>query len=177
MKQLNLKWLRSQIGVVSQEPILFNTTIGENIRCGKPGESTMEEVRTAATVANVHSFISKLPNGYDTMVGDHGVQLSGGQKQRIAIARIILRNPRILLLDEATSALDTENEKLIQDALKRTAQDGKIIFVIAHRLSTIQDANLIFCMSEGRVLEKGTHRDLMQKYSMYYEIVTAQVRC
>lgn len=170
-----MKWLRSQIGVVSQEPVLFDTTIAENIRYGKQGESTLEDVKAAAKVANAHNFISELPDGYNTLVGEQGTQLSGGQKQRIAIAQAIMRNPRILLLDEATSALDTENEKIVQDALMKLAQDGRIIFVIAHRLSTIQNANLIYCMSDGQVAETGTHRELMQKYNIYYEMVNAQV--
>ena len=173
VSSLNLKWLRSNIGVVSQEPVLFDTTIGENIAYGKEGV-TLNEVQEAAKNANAHDFITSLPNGYETLTGERGVQLSGGQKQRIAIARALVRNPKILLLDEATSALDTESEKIVQDALDR-AREGRTTIVIAHRLSTIQTADVIASIDQGRVVEWGTHSQLMDNEGLYYELVTAQV--
>ena len=173
MKELNLKWLRSQIGVVSQEPVLFDTTIAENICYGRE-DATMEDIIEAAKNANAHNFISKLPDGYDTDVGEGGTQLSGGQKQRIAIARALVSNPRILLLDEATSALDTESEAIVQEALDK-ARKGRTTIVIAHRLSTIQTADLIAAIDGGRVVEMGSHEQLMDKKGLYFDLVTAQV--
>lgn len=172
VKTLNLRWLRSNVGIVSQEPSLFNATIGENIRYGKK-DATMEEIVEAAKNANAHNFISALPNGYDTPVGERGAQLSGGQKQRIAIARAIIKDPKVLLLDEATSALDTESEKIVQDALDK-AREGRTTIVIAHRLSTIQTADIIVSIDKGRVVEKGTHSELMDKEGLYCELVNAQ---
>ena len=172
IKSLNLKWLRSNIGIVSQEPVLFNTTIADNIRMGNDG-ATLEEIKMAAKNANAHKFISSLPDSYDTLVGERGSQLSGGQKQRIAIARALVRNPKILLLDEATSALDTESEKIVQEALDK-AREGRTTIVIAHRLSTIQTADVIVSMDEGRVVEWGTHAELMDHEGLYHELVTAQ---
>ena len=173
IRELNLKWLRDNIGVVSQEPVLFDATIAENIRYGRE-DATMEDIEKAAKEANAHNFISQLPNGYNTSVGDRGAQLSGGQKQRIAIARALVRNPKILLLDEATSALDTESEKIVQEALDR-AREGRTTIVIAHRLSTIQTADIIASMDGGRLVENGTHQQLMEKKGLYYDLVTAQV--
>ena len=173
VRYLNLKWLRSNIGVVSQEPVLFDTTIAENIGYGKEG-ATMEEIETAAKNANAHDFISQLPDGYNTHAGERGAQLSGGQKQRIAIARALVRNPKILLLDEATSALDTESEKIVQAALDK-AREGRTTIVIAHRLSTIQTADVIVSLQGGEVAEIGTHTDLMQRQGLYYELVSTQV--
>ncbi|CAH9090247.1 unnamed protein product [Cuscuta europaea] len=161
LKMIKLRWLRQQIGLVSQEPALFATTIKENILMGRPGASDAE-VESAARVANAHSFITKLPDGFDTQVGERGLQLSGGQKQRIAIARAMLRNPVILLLDEATSALDSESEKLVQEALDRFMM-GRTTLVIAHRLSTIRKADLVVVLQQGCVSEMGTHDELIHK--------------
>ncbi|KAL8168297.1 hypothetical protein V2J09_009796 [Rumex salicifolius] len=161
IKTLKLKWVRQQIGLVSQEPALFATTIKENILLGR-SDATMLEIEEAARVANAHSFIAKLPDGFDTQVGERGLQLSGGQKQRIAIARAMLKNPAILLLDEATSALDAESEKLVQEALDRF-MIGRTTLVIAHRLSTIRKADLVAVLQNGSVSEIGAHDDLMAK--------------
>ncbi|CAO2169944.1 unnamed protein product [Urochloa humidicola] len=163
LKTLKLRWLRQQIGLVSQEPTLFATSIKENLLLGRDSESaTQAEMEEAARVANAHSFIIKLPQGYDTQVGDRGLQLSGGQKQRIAIARAMLKNPAILLLDEATSALDSESEKLVQEALDRF-MIGRTTLVIAHRLSTIRKADVVAVLQGGAVSEMGTHDELMAK--------------
>ncbi|XP_068664909.1 ABC transporter B family member 9-like [Aristolochia californica] len=160
LKKLQLHWIRSKIGLVSQEPILFMTTIGENIAYGKPG-ATPEEIRTATELANAAKFIDKLPQGLDTMVGEHGTQLSGGQKQRIAIARAILKNPKILLLDEATSALDAESERVVQEALIRIMQDRTTV-VVAHRLSTVRNADSIAVVHRGKLVEQGPHSELIK---------------
>lgn len=159
VNEFQLKWLRQQIGLVSQEPVLFNESIRANICYGKEGVTEEEMVR-AAKDANAHNFISTLPGGYDTLVGERGVQLSGGQKQRVAIARAIVKNPRILLLDEATSALDTESEKVVQEALDRVMV-GRSTIVIAHRLTTIRNADLIAVVQKGEIVEQGKHAELM----------------
>ncbi|XP_004304963.1 PREDICTED: ABC transporter B family member 15-like [Fragaria vesca subsp. vesca] len=164
--KLQLKWLRSIMASVSQEPSLFSTTIKENILFGKE-DGTMEEVVEAAIASNAHNFISQLPNGYDTQVGERGVQVSGGQKQRIAIARALIKKPKILLLDEATSALDSESEGLVQEALHRAAT-GRTTLVIAHRLSTIQKADVIAVMQNGSVMELGSHDELIQQTNGVY---------
>uniref|UniRef100_A0A0E0L5B3 MDR-like ABC transporter n=1 Tax=Oryza punctata TaxID=4537 RepID=A0A0E0L5B3_ORYPU len=153
IKTLRLRWIREKIGLVSQEPLLFATSIRENIVYGRE-DATTEEIMAATELANAAKFIENLPNGLDTMVGEHGAQLSGGQKQRIAIARAILKNPKILLLDEATSALDMESERVVQEALNRIMQD-KTTIVVAHRLSTIKDADIISVVQQGRVVEQG----------------------
>ncbi|XP_078443955.1 putative multidrug resistance protein [Wolffia australiana] len=160
IRRLRLKWLRSQMGLVSQEPALFATSIKENILFGKE-DATMDEVIAAAKAANAHSFISQLPLGYDTQVGERGVQMSGGQKQRIAIARAVIKAPKILLLDEATSALDSECERLVQEALDAAAV-GRTTIVIAHRLSTIRNADVIAVIQDGRVVEAGSHDELVR---------------
>ncbi|CAL9160332.1 unnamed protein product [Musa hybrid cultivar] len=159
IKTLKLRWLRQQIGLVSQEPALFATTIKENLLLGRE-DATQAEIEEAARVANAHSFIVKLRDGYDSQVGERGLQLSGGQRQRIAIARAMLKNPAILLLDEATSALDSESEKLVQEALDRF-MIGRTTLVIAHRLSTIRKADFVAVLQRGSVTEIGTHEDLM----------------
>ncbi|XP_023564472.1 multidrug resistance protein 1-like, partial [Octodon degus] len=161
IQQLNVQWLRAQLGIVSQEPVLFDCSIGENIAYGDNSRTvSQEEIVKAAKEANIHQFIESLPDKYDTKVGDKGTQLSGGQKQRIAIARALIRQPRILLLDEATSALDTESEKIVQEALDK-AREGRTCIVIAHRLSTIQNADVIVVIQNGRVQEHGTHQQLL----------------
>jgi ATP-binding cassette, subfamily B (MDR/TAP), member 1 len=172
IKELNVNWLRSNIGVVNQEPILFATTIAENIRFGKK-DSTQEEIIQAAKNANAHDFIMTLPDKYETLCGERGSQLSGGQKQRIAIARALIRNPKILLLDEATSALDNESESIVQAALDK-ARMGRTTLVVAHRLSTIRNADIIFAFQNGVISESGTHEELMQLKGIYYNLVITQ---
>ncbi|KAI9482877.1 MAG: P-loop containing nucleoside triphosphate hydrolase protein [Benjaminiella poitrasii] len=175
IKDLNLAWLRQQLGIVSQEPVLFNMSIRQNLLLGvKDGQAvTEEDIVRACTEANCHSFISKMPEGYDTLVGEQGGMLSGGQKQRIAIARAIIKNPSILLLDEATSALDTQSERLVQKALD-TASAKRTTIVIAHRLSTIRNADLIVVMNHGQLVERGTHQELIQLGGIYAELVKKQ---
>jgi ATP-binding cassette subfamily B (MDR/TAP) protein 1 len=171
-KEYNIKWLREQIGIVNQEPCLFNISIKENIKYGKL-DATDEEVYEAAKKANIHDFVMSLPNKYDTSVGGLGTtQMSGGQKQRVAIARAMIRNPKILLLDEATSALDAESELIVQKALEEASQ-GRTTITIAHRLSTIKDADLICVFREGRIIEMGNHNQLMEKKGEYYNMVLA----
>ncbi|XP_057520627.1 ABC transporter B family member 19 [Amaranthus tricolor] len=172
IKILQLAWLRSQIGLVNQEPALFATTILENILYGKP-DATMAEVEAAASSANAHSFITLLPNGYNTHVGERGVQLSGGQKQRIAIARAMLKNPKILLLDEATSALDASSESIVQEALDRLMV-GRTTVVVAHRLSTIRNVDTIAVIQQGQVVETGTHEELIAKAGAYASLIRFQ---
>ncbi|XP_019363912.1 PREDICTED: multidrug resistance protein 1 [Gavialis gangeticus] len=173
-KALNIQWLRAQIGIVSQEPILFDCTIAENIAYGDNSrEVSHEEIVSVSKAANIHSFIDSLPNKYNTRVGDKGTQLSGGQKQRIAIARALIRQPQVLLLDEATSALDTESEKVVQEALDK-ARRGRTCIVIAHRLSTIQNADKIAVLQNGRIVEQGTHQQLLAAKGLYYSLVSFQ---
>uniref|UniRef100_A0A9J7YMR1 ATP-binding cassette sub-family B member 5 n=1 Tax=Cyprinus carpio carpio TaxID=630221 RepID=A0A9J7YMR1_CYPCA len=173
IRSLNVCWLRENMGIVSQEPVLFGTTITENIRYGRE-DATDEDIERAIKEANAYDFISKLPDKLNTMVGERGAQLSGGQKQRIAIARALIKNPKILLLDEATSALDTQSESIVQAALDK-ARAGRTTIVIAHRLSTIRSADIIAGFSEGKVVEQGTHRELMAKKGVYYSLVMQQV--
>ncbi|KAF8031806.1 hypothetical protein BT93_D0885 [Corymbia citriodora subsp. variegata] len=173
INKLQIKWLRSQMGLVSQEPTLFATSIKENILFGKEN-AEMKEVIEAAMASIAHNFITQLPQGYDTQVGERGIQLSGGQKQRIAIARAIIKAPRILLLDEATSALDSESEKMVQDALDQ-ASIGRTTIVIAHRLSTIRHANNIAVVQNGQVIETGNHEELIQNEDgLYTSLVNLQ---
>ncbi|XP_043932060.1 ATP-binding cassette sub-family B member 10, mitochondrial [Protopterus annectens] len=162
IRSLNPHWLRKHIGTVSQEPILFSCSIAENIAYGAvdPSQVTAAEIHQAADMANANTFISNFPRGFDTVVGEKGILLSGGQKQRIAIARALLKNPRILLLDEATSALDAENEYLVQEALDRL-MEGRTVLIIAHRLSTIQNADAVAVLDQGMIVECGKHEDLL----------------
>ncbi|KAK8644268.1 hypothetical protein V6N13_123579 [Hibiscus sabdariffa] len=169
LSKLQLKWFRSQMGLVSQEPTLFATTIKENILFGKE-DAGMEEIIKAVKASNAHNFISQLPQGYDTKVGERGIQLSGGQKQRIAIARAIIKAPKILLLDEATSALDSESERIVQEALDN-ASIGRTTIIVAHRLSTIRDADLIAVVQDGQVMEIGSHDELMLNEKGYYPML------
>ncbi|KAI3684463.1 hypothetical protein L6452_33687 [Arctium lappa] len=169
IKSLQLNWLRRQMGLVSQEPILFATTIRENILFGKE-DATGEEIEEAAKRANAHDFITQLPKGYDTLVGQLGTQMSGGQKQRISIARALLREPKILLLDEATSSLDSHSEKAVQEALTR-ASVGRTTIIIAHRLSTLRDADLIVVIQSGEVTESGSHDQLIGNTGGPYSVM------
>ncbi|CAD5165795.1 unnamed protein product [Musa acuminata subsp. malaccensis] len=160
LKEFQLKWIRGKIGLVSQEPVLFASSIRDNIAYGKDN-ATVEEIRAATELANAAKFIDKLPQGLDTMVGEHGTQLSGGQKQRVAIARAILKDPRILLLDEATSALDAESERIVQEALDRVMANRTTV-IVAHRLSTIRNADTIAVIHRGSMIEKGSHTELLK---------------
>ena len=163
--------LRRAIGLVQQDVYLFDGTIGENIAYGKSG-ATAEEIAEAARRANIDTFIESLPQGYDTVVGERGSRLSGGQKQRVAIARVFLKNPKILILDEATSALDNESEEAVQESLEELAR-GRTTIIIAHRLSTIKHADEIATVEHGRVVERGTHEELLARggtYARYYRM-------
>jgi ATP-binding cassette subfamily B protein len=172
LRQLDPDWLREQVGVVSQEPILFATSIHENIRYGRL-QATDAEVIAAAQAANAHDFISRFPEGYQTLVGERGVRLSGGQKQRVAIARALLKDPRILVLDEATSALDAESEALVQEALDRLMK-GRTTLIIAHRLSTVMGADRVVVLDAGRVAEQGRHQELYAQDGIYRKLVERQ---
>ncbi|XP_068660453.1 ABC transporter B family member 11-like [Aristolochia californica] len=175
IKKFQLRWLRQQMGLVSQEPVLFNEAIRANIAYGKEEEATEAEIIAAAESANAHKFISSLQQGYDTLVGERGVQLSGGQKQRVAIARAIVKDPKILLLDEATSALDAESERIVQDALDRV-MENRTTMVVAHRLSTIKGADLIAVVKNGAIVEKGRHEALINvKDGVYASLVALHV--
>ncbi|CAG8834190.1 36306_t:CDS:2, partial [Gigaspora margarita] len=173
--KMNVNNLREHIALVSQEPSLYDMTIRENILLGcLSGQNiTQNDLEKVCQEANIHEFIVGLPNGYDTFVGGKGIQLSGGQKQRIAIARALIRNPKILLLDEATSALDSESEKVVQNALDAAAH-GRTTLAIAHRLSTIQHADIIFVMKDGKVYEQGTHQELLELQGIYYMMIQRQ---
>lgn len=164
-------WVQA-VTAVSQEPVLFSGSIRDNIAYGKP-HATEEEIVGAATAANAHDFISALPEGYDTLVGERGGLLSGGQRQRIALSRALLKNAPILILDEATSALDAESERLVQQAIDKLVT-GRTTLVIAHRLSTVQMADLIVVMDNGQVLERGTHKDLVKRNGLYAQLVSSQ---
>lgn len=172
VRRMSLEAYRTQIGVVLQEPFLFSGTIRENIAYAKP-DATTEEIIHAAELANVAEFVDRLPDGYDTIIGENGATLSGGQKQRLAIARAVLKNPRILILDEATSALDTLSEALVQQALDRL-MEGKTTIIIAHRLSTIQNADKIIVIDSGKMVQKGTHDELMAQPGVYKELYEKQ---
>ncbi|CAF1488993.1 unnamed protein product [Rotaria sp. Silwood1] len=172
IRQLNLQWIRSHLGLVSQEPILFDLTIAENIAYGLENVP-MEDIINAASRANIHQFIEELPQGYETKVGMKGRFLSGGEKQRVAIARVLLRQPKVLLLDEATSAMDSQNEQIVQEALEqaRTEDPSRTSLTIAHRLSTIRSCDLIYVLDRGHIVEHGTHAELVQRREAYYKML------
>uniref|UniRef100_A0A4W5MMT0 Bile salt export pump n=1 Tax=Hucho hucho TaxID=62062 RepID=A0A4W5MMT0_9TELE len=172
IRGLNIQWLRSLMGIVEQEPVLFATTIAENIRYGRPGV-TLDDIIHATKEANAYNFIMDLPQKFDTLVGEGGGQMSGGQKQRIAIARALVRNPRILLLDMATSALDNESEAVVQEALDKV-RNGRTTISIAHRLSTIKNADVIVGYEHGRAVERGKHDELLERKGVYFTLVTLQ---
>jgi len=165
ISKIRQKDLRQALTSVPQDPLLFHRSISENIRYGNP-EASLDEVKHVAKLAHAHDFISKLPHGYNTLVGERGVKLSGGQRQRVAIARAMLKPSPILILDEATSALDSESEKLIQDALWKL-MEGRTSIVIAHRLSTIQHMDRIIVMEDGKIVEDDTHANLLKKNGLY----------
>lgn len=174
VRDVTLASLREQVGIVPQETNLFNDTVYNNILYGRL-DATRDEVIAAAKAANADEFIQQLPKGYNTQLGDRGVNISGGQRQRISIARAILKNPRILILDEATSALDTESERIVQEALDRLMV-GRTSFVIAHRLSTIQNAAKIIVLDKGSIVEEGTHQQLMAKHGLYAHLHDIQFK-
>jgi len=172
VRDLDVDSLRAHIGIVTQETYLFHDTIGANLRYGKT-DATQPELEAAARAANIADFIASLPDGYETVVGERGHKLSGGERQRLAIARVLLKDPRILILDEATSALDSENEALIQAAFDK-AMRGRTSLVIAHRLSTILSADVIFVVDRGRIVERGTHRELLERGGTYARLYRTQ---
>jgi ATP-binding cassette subfamily B protein len=174
LKNVTLTSLTAQIGMVTQETYLFNDTILANLLYGKL-DATQAEIEAAAHTANIHDFIMELPLQYQTIVGERGYRLSGGEKQRLALARVILKNPRILVLDEATSSLDSQSEALIQEALSRV-MIGRTNIVIAHRLSTILAADLILVLDHGRIVERGTHNELLAKGGLYAHLYETQFR-
>ncbi|MDA9773265.1 ATP-binding cassette domain-containing protein, partial [Flavobacteriaceae bacterium] len=172
VKDISKKSLLGLMGIVTQDSILFNDSVSENIKLGKQ-DATAEEIRNASEIANAHEFVKELPKQYDTNIGDGGNKLSGGQKQRLSIARAVLKNPPIMILDEATSALDTESEQLVQIALEKMMKN-RTSLVIAHRLSTIQNADNIVVMRKGSIVEQGKHDELLDKKGEYYKLVTMQ---
>jgi ABC-type multidrug transport system fused ATPase/permease subunit len=172
IKQMSLKELRSHIGLVSQETFLFNGTVLDNLKFARPS-ATKEEIIEAARAACVHEFVERLPEGYDTSVGERGVKLSVGEKQRISIARALLKNAPILVLDEATASVDTVTERLIQNALARLLKN-RTSFVIAHRLSTIREADLILVLKSGKVAESGNHAELLGQNGIYADLIRKQ---
>jgi subfamily B ATP-binding cassette protein MsbA len=173
LRRLPLIELRTAVGIVPQEPLLFADTIYENISYGRP-EASMDEVQQAARFAHAHEFIEGLANGYETLVGEHGIRLSGGQRQRVAIARIFLKQPEILILDEATSSLDTESEALVEEALQTVMKD-RTTLIIAHRLKTVQRADRVLVIDDGRILEEGTHAGLVASDGMYARLYRGQL--
>ena len=174
-REITLQSLRALTGIVSQDTVLFNDTVRANIAYGTKGRYTQEQIEAAARAANAHAFISELPEGYDTILGERGTRLSGGQRQRIAIARALLTDPPILILDEATSALDTESERLVQEAIDRLLA-GRTVFVIAHRLSTVVHATQILFLERGRIVERGTHDELLARGGAYRRLYEMQFR-
>ena len=174
VRDVTLESLRRNVGVVLQEPFMFAATIRDSISYGKP-RATQEEIESAARVAQIHDFITSLPEAYDTWVGERGVTLSGGQKQRIAIARMLLVDPKVLVLDDSTSAVDMETEHLIQEALARL-MEGRTTFVIAQRLRTVMRADEIVVLEQGRVVQRGTHASLLQEEGLYRRIFDLELR-
>ena len=174
VKEIALQDLRRHIGIVLQEPFLFNGSVAENIAYGKP-EASLEEIMTAARAACAHDFIVAKPDGYDTQVGEKGAKLSGGEKQRVSIARAILHNPRILILDEATSSVDVDTEKKIQQAIGNLTA-GRTTFAIAHRLSTLRNADRLVVLEKGQIAEIGTHAELMEKKGEFFKLVETQTQ-
>ncbi len=175
LQDIRLASLRRLTGIVSQDTVLFNDTVRANIAFGAPGVYTQAQVEEAARAANAHQFITQLPQGYDTVLGERGTRLSGGQRQRVAIARALLSDPPILILDEATSALDTESERLVQEAIDRLLA-GRTVFVIAHRLSTVEHAHQILVLDRGRIIERGSHDELLAQRGAYHRLYTLQFR-
>lgn len=172
IRDLRIEDLRGLMGIVTQETILFNDTVFNNIAFGMENVER-ESVVAAAKIANAHEFISSMPNGYDTNIGDRGIKMSGGQRQRISIARAVLKNPPVMILDEATSALDTESERLVQDALLKLMKNRTSV-VIAHRLSTIQHADEIVVLDKAEIVERGTHHELLSKGGFYSRLIAMQ---
>jgi ABC-type multidrug transport system fused ATPase/permease subunit len=172
VRTLDPNWLRRHIGAVAQEPVLFSTSIRDNILYGRP-DAADAEVESAARTANAHNFVTAMPDGYQTQVGERGVQLSGGQKQRVAIARAVLKDPRVLILDEATSALDAESEHLVKEALERLMK-GRTTLVIAHRLSTVMSADRVVVLDGGAVVQSGPHARLVREEGLYRRLVEKQ---
>jgi subfamily B ATP-binding cassette protein MsbA len=173
VRDFTLASLRRQMGIVSQETVLFNDTVRANIAYAIEGTVGQGAIEAAARAANAHDFISRLPQGYDTLLGERGTRISGGERQRLAIARALLRDPPILILDEATSALDTESERLVQEAIDRLLA-GRTVFVIAHRLSTVQHASQILVVDRGRVVERGRHDELLAAGGLYRRLYEMQ---
>ena len=172
IRDIDMSYYRSQIGYVQQEPMMFRDTIFNNIAYSVPNAHP-EQVLNAADIANAHGFISRLPDAYDTMLGERGVGLSGGEKQRLSIARAVLKNPGVLIFDEATSAVDSETEKLIQDAINRLIR-GRTTLMIAHRLSTLRKANKIIVVDKGNIIEFGSPEELMALKGKYYKLIQIQ---
>ena len=175
LNQYSRRYLRKQVGIVEQEPFLFSRTIRENITYGVGRDVSQEEVETAARAAVIHDAIMSFPEGYDTLVGEKGVTLSGGQKQRVAIARTILKNPRILILDDSTSSVDTETESAIREALQCLMKE-RTTFIIAHRIQSVMRADLILVLNKGGVAQKGTHAELIRQDGIYKQIYEIQTR-
>ncbi|MCO5547471.1 hypothetical protein L7F22_000922 [Adiantum nelumboides] len=175
LPEISHQHLHEKVSIVSQEPVLFNCSVADNISYGRKDKVPLADIQRAAEMANAHEFISRFPEGYDTHVGERGIRLSGGQKQHIAIALALLMDPRVLLLDEATSALDAESEYLVQDAMDRLMK-GRTVLVIAHRLSTVQSANVVAVVADGQIVERAIHEDLLSRAGIYAALVRRQLQ-